>query len=182
MGELKFQKRWEFRRNKDTDLDSSCDDSKSSHGPLLKRHKLVSGLISVDNDDETSETSSLKQKDNENTGAGDQSNIAKAKKRKTRNKSSNLQNDKMKSDSPEEVDLQKGETSAKDPAPLDDLKNFMDSLLKDLKVTRENLLKWMLEEMQKLVADDATPEPESRKRRHRGEKVRLQQMKKSKKV
>ncbi|XWS38351.1 hypothetical protein CRYUN_Cryun19dG0123800 [Craigia yunnanensis] len=180
MGELEFQQRWEFRRNEDNDLDSSCDGSKSSTGPLLKKHELVSSLISVD-DEETSETTRLKQKDNENPGRGGQINIGKAKKRKTRNISSKLQNRKMKRDSPE-VDLQKGETNAYDPAPLDDLKNFMDSLLKDLKVTRENLLKWMMEEMQKLVADYTTPEPKSRKRGHRREKVQLQQMKKSKKV
>ncbi|XWS49959.1 hypothetical protein CRYUN_Cryun12cG0047200 [Craigia yunnanensis] len=181
MGELEFQQRWEFRRSEDNDLDSSCDDSKSSTGPLLKKHKLVSSLISV-GDDETSETSRIKQKDNENPGRGGEINIGKAKKRKTRNISSKLQKSKMKRDSPEEVDLQKRETSAYDPAPLDDLKNFMDSLLKDLKVTRENLLKWMLEEMQKLVADDTIPEPKRRKRGHRGEKIQLQQMKNSTKV
>ncbi|XP_022737215.1 uncharacterized protein LOC111290084 [Durio zibethinus] len=174
MGELEFQQRWEFRRNEDDNLDSSCDDSKSSSGQLFKKHKLVSSLNSV-GDDETSETSRLKQKDNDNPGTGGHRNIGKAKKRKTRNVSNNLQNSKMKKDSPEEVDLQKDETSAHDdPAPLNDLKNFMESLLKDLKVTRQNLLKWMLEEMQKLVADDTTPE---RKRKKRG-----QQIKKSKKV
>ena len=178
MGELEFQQRWEFRRNEDNDLDSSCGDSKSSNGPLLKKHKLVSSLISVGYD----ETSRLKQQDNDNPGTGGPINIGKAKKRKTRNISSNLQNSKMKRDSPEEVDLWKGETSANDPAPLDDLKNFMDSLLKDLKVTRVNLLKWMMEEMQKLVADDATPEPKRRKRGHREEKVQLQQTEKSMKV
>ncbi|XVF10585.1 hypothetical protein REPUB_Repub07fG0195100 [Reevesia pubescens] len=178
MGEMEFQQRWEFRRNEDNDLDSSCDDSKSRSGPLLKRHKLVSSLISVGDD----ETSRLKQKDNENPGIGGQINIGKAKKRKTRNRSSNLQSSKMKRDSPEDVDLHKGETSANDSAPLDELKNFMDSLLNDLKVTRESLLKWMLEEMQKLVADDTTPEPKRKKSRQRAEKVQLQQEKKSKKV
>ncbi|XWS52630.1 hypothetical protein CRYUN_Cryun11dG0087300 [Craigia yunnanensis] len=68
----------------------------------------------------------------------------------------------MRRDSPKEVDLQKRETSAYDPAPLNDLKNFMDSLLKDLKVTREDLLKWILEEMQKLVAGDTILEPKRR--------------------
>ncbi|XVE57896.1 hypothetical protein DITRI_Ditri04bG0127100 [Diplodiscus trichospermus] len=191
MGETEFQQRWEFRRNEDNDLDSSCDDSKSSNGPLLKKHKLVSSLISVDDDgDETSETSRLKQQqhqqqeeDNDNPGSVGQINIGKAKKRKTRNMSSNLQKSKMKRDAPGEVDLQKGETSANDPAPLDDLKNFMDSLLNDLKVTRENLLKCMMEEMQKLVAADATPEMKRKKRCHMGKKkVQLQQKKRSKKV
>lgn len=162
MGE--FQQRWELRRKEDNnELDSSWDGSKSSKGSFLKRHKLVS-LSSLD----------LSVGDNENPGKG----MGKAKKRRTRDmSSSNLQkSNKMKRDSPEEVDLQKGETSASDSAPLDDLKNFMDSLLKDLKVSRENLLKWMVEEMQKLVADDSTPAvPKRRKRGHGGKKVQLQQ-------
>ncbi|XVE64827.1 hypothetical protein DITRI_Ditri07aG0133100 [Diplodiscus trichospermus] len=166
MGELEFQQCREFRRNEDNDLDSSCDDSKTSTEPLLKKHKLVSSLISV-GDDETSESSRLQQKDNRNPGRGGQIHIRKAKKRKTRNRSRKLQSSKVKRVSPEEVDLEKGETSAYDPAPLDDLKNFMDSLLKDLKVTRENLLKCMMEEMQYLMADDTTPEPKWRKLRHR---------------
>ncbi|XWS61763.1 hypothetical protein CRYUN_Cryun07bG0153500 [Craigia yunnanensis] len=170
MGELEFRQRWEFRRNEDNDLESSCDDSKSSNVPLLNKHKLVSRLTSVGYD-ETSETSRLKQQDNDNPGTGGPINIGKAKKRKTRNISSNLPNSKMKRDSPEEVDFQKGKISINDPASLDDLKNFMDSLLKDLKVTRKNLLKWMMEEMQKLVADDATSELERRKRGHEGKKV-----------
>ncbi|XP_022754091.1 uncharacterized protein LOC111302441 [Durio zibethinus] len=179
MGELEFQQRWEFRRNEDNDIDSSCDDSKSSSGPLLKKHKLVSSLISSGDD----ETSRLKRKSNENPGRGNLMNIGKGKKQKTRNISSKLRNSKMKKDSPEEVDLEKGETrSAYDPDPLDDLKNFMDSLLQDLKVTRENLFKWMIEEMQKLVADGTTPEPKRRKSGHKGEKVQLQQIKKSKEV
>lgn len=189
MGELQFLQRWEFRRNEENDVDSSCDDSKSSSRSLLKKHKLVSGLITV-GDDETSETSRLKQMDNENPGTGrgcQINNTGKAKKRRSRNNiSSNLQNGERKRDSPEDVDLRKGETSAYVPAdPLDDLKNFMDSLLKDLKVTRENLLKWMMEEVQKLVADDNNtnpPETKRRKRGLRGEKVQLQQTKNPKKV
>ncbi|XP_021295136.1 uncharacterized protein LOC110424764 isoform X2 [Herrania umbratica] len=177
MGELEFQQRWEYRR-RDNDFDSSCDDSKSSSEPLRKKHKLVSSLISVGDH----ETSGLKQKDNDNPGTGDQINVGKAKKRKARNISNNLQNSKRKRDSPKEVDLPEGETSAYDPVPLDDVKNFMESLLEDLKVTRENLLKLLMEEMQKLVADDTTPEPKRRKRGHRGKKVQLQPTKKSKKV
>ncbi|XVF51473.1 hypothetical protein PTKIN_Ptkin04bG0187900 [Pterospermum kingtungense] len=130
----------EFKRNEDNDLDSSRDDSKSSNASLLKKNKLVPSLISVGDD----ETSRLKQQDNDNPSIWGQINMGKAKKRKTK-------------DSLEEVDIQKGETSAYDLAPLDELKNFMDSLLKDLKVTRENLLKWMMEELQELVADDTTP-------------------------
>ncbi|KAK8485458.1 hypothetical protein V6N11_009868 [Hibiscus sabdariffa] len=159
MGELEFRQRWEFRRNDDDDPDSSFDDS-------------VSRLIPP-GDDETSEVSRLKQEDNENPGKVGQINVGKVKKRKTRNKSSS----KMKKDSPQEVDLHKGETSAHDHAPLDELKIFMESLLEDLKITRESLLKWMVDEMQHLVGDL------SREPGHGDDidKVHLQKRKKSRK-
>ena len=50
--DLKFQQRWEFRR-RDSDVDSSSDNSKlsSSGEPVLKKHKLVSSLISPENDE-----------------------------------------------------------------------------------------------------------------------------------
>ncbi|KAK8599186.1 hypothetical protein V6N13_077118 [Hibiscus sabdariffa] len=157
MGELEFRQRWEFRRNDDDDPDSSFDDS-------------VSRLIPP-GDDETSEVSRLQQEDNENPGKVGQVNVGKVKKRKTRNKSSS----KMKKDSPQEVDLHKGETSAHDHAPLDELRIFMESLLNDLKITRESLLKWMVDEMQHLVGDL------SRKPGHGDDKVHLQKRKKSRK-
>ncbi|KAL4347450.1 hypothetical protein GQ457_17G022350 [Hibiscus cannabinus] len=157
MGEPEFRQRWEFRRNDDDDPDSSFDDS-------------VSRLIPP-GDDETSEVSRLKQEDNENPGKVDQINVGKVKKRKTRNKSSS----KMKKDSPQEVDLHKGETSAHDHAPLDELKIFMESLLEDLKITRESLLKWMVDEMQHLVGDL------SREPGHGDDKIHLQKRKKSRK-
>ncbi|KAB2054221.1 hypothetical protein ES319_A12G240600v1 [Gossypium barbadense] len=172
MGDMEFQQRWEFRRN-DDELDSSFDDSVSSDGSLIRKQKLVSRLISL-GDDESSEISRLKQKDNENPAKEDQINVGKVKKRKTRNMS---RRNKMKKDSVEKVDLQKGETSGYDHhAPLDDLKNFMDSLLKDLKVTRESLLKWLMDEMQKLVTDHP------RGKKPGDDKVQLQTRKKSKKV
>lgn len=171
---MEFQQRWEFRRN-DDELDSSFDDSVSSDGSLIRKQKLVSRLISF-GDDESSEISRPKQNDNENPAKEDQINVGKVKKRKTRNMSSR---NKKKKDSVEKVDLQKGETSAYDHhAPLDDLKNFVDSLLKDLRVTRESLLKWMMDEMQKLVTDH----PRGKKPGHGDDKVQLQTRKKSKKV
>ncbi|KAK8538010.1 hypothetical protein V6N13_096197 [Hibiscus sabdariffa] len=169
MGELEFHKRWEFRRNDDNDPDSSFDIS--SDGSLIRRQKLASRLVSL-GDDETSEVSRLKQKDDETPGKACQTNVGKVKKRKSRNMSSI----KMKKGSPEEVDLQKGEPSAHNQAPLDELKNFMESLLTDLKVTRESLLKWMIDEVQNLVGDLRG------KPGHGDDKVQLQKRKKPRKV
>ncbi|XP_039056655.1 uncharacterized protein LOC120199707 [Hibiscus syriacus] len=170
MGEFGFRQSWEFRRNDENDPDSSFNDLISSDGSLIRKQKLVSRLISL-GDDETSEGSRLEQKEDENPGKAGQINFGKVKKRTARNKSSS----KMKKDSPEEVDLQKGETSGHNHAPLDELKNFIESLLKDLKVTRESLLKWMIDEVQQLVGDLR------RKPDHVDERVRLQKRKKSSK-
>ncbi|OMO58628.1 hypothetical protein COLO4_34476 [Corchorus olitorius] len=178
--QLGFQQRWEYRKT-DNDLDSSCDDSKSSNDPLHKRHNLVSSLVSV-GDDETSESIRLKQKDNDNTAGTEglqQINVGKAKKRR---KTKNVSNDsrktrRKKKDSPQEVvDLQKGETNAPgSAAPIDEVKTFMETLLEELRVTRENLVKEMMEELQKIGAYDTTTlELNRRKRRHRKEEVQDQ--------
>ena len=76
--DLKFQQRWEFRR-RDSDVDSSSDNSKSisSGEPVLKKHKLVSSLISPEND-ETSGTPRSQPEDKSDHGSGDQFKIGKA--------------------------------------------------------------------------------------------------------
>ena len=78
--DLKFQQRWEFRR-RDSDVDSSSDNSKlsSSGEPVLKKHKLVSSLISPEND-ETSGTPRSQPEDKSDHGSGDQFKIGKANK------------------------------------------------------------------------------------------------------
>ncbi|KAK8477323.1 hypothetical protein V6N13_046278 [Hibiscus sabdariffa] len=171
MGEMEFQQRWELRRKKDDGLDSSFGVSKPSGEPLLNKHKPAPSLILVD-DDETSETNRFEQKNNGNPGTGDHVNIGKAKKCRTRN----VRN-KLKRDCPE-----KNDTCVHVADPLDQLKSMMESLLKDFKVTREDLLKWMLEEMKILVTDYTCPEPKRRRQGHGRKKIHLQQMKKSKKV
>uniref|UniRef100_A0A6N2K3P3 Uncharacterized protein n=1 Tax=Salix viminalis TaxID=40686 RepID=A0A6N2K3P3_SALVM len=66
----------------------------------------------------------------------------------------------------------KSKTIADEHAVFYDLNKYMNFLLEDLKVSRENLLKWMREEMQKSVAEETVPELE--KRSFRVEKVHLQ--------
>ncbi|KAK8504966.1 hypothetical protein V6N13_133665 [Hibiscus sabdariffa] len=171
MGEMEFQQRWELRRKKVEGLDPSFGGLKPSSEPLLKKHKPAPSLILVD-DDETSETNRFEQKNNGNPGTGDHVNVGKAKKCRTRN----VRN-KLKRDCPE-----KNDTRVHVADPLDQLKSMMESLLKDFKVTREDLLKWMLEEMKILVTDYTCPEPKRRRQGHGRKKIHLQQMKKSKKV
>ena len=77
--DLKFQQMWEFRR-RDSDVDSSSDKSKlsSSGEPVLKRHKLVSSLISPEND-ETSGTPRPQPEDKSDRSSGDQFKIWESK-------------------------------------------------------------------------------------------------------
>jgi hypothetical protein len=72
------------------------------------------------------------------------------------------------------VRRKKSKTITDEQAVFYDLKKYMNFLLEDLKVSRENLLKWMREEMQKLVAEETVSELETRERSFRGEKVQLQ--------
>ncbi|KAL5814188.1 hypothetical protein ACOSQ3_024979 [Xanthoceras sorbifolium] len=173
--ELKFQQRWEFRRKED-ELDSSSDDLKSSSNgqPVLKKHNLVAGLISLDND-ETSNTSKLEQNCNYNPDMEAQAEFGQTKAKRTKRSRKNSQaKSETKRDSHKEVDRKKSRTGAYDTAAMDDVRNFTDSLIEDLKVTRENLFVWMREEMSKLVADTA-PKRRRRKGNPGGKKLQVQQ-------
>ncbi|KAK9265358.1 hypothetical protein L1049_003508 [Liquidambar formosana] len=153
--ELKFQQRWDFRR-RDSDLDSSSDDSKSSSSdePAFKKHKLVSSLDSPEND-ETSDTPRFQQNGKDDAGTGGHSNSGKAKKKKIgSSKKDSLVKNAMEREPFRKVSRKKSKTRAYEPASLNDTKIFMESLLEELKVTRENLFIQMREEMQKLIADD----------------------------
>lgn len=173
--ELKLQQRWDFRR-RDNDSDSSSYDSKSSsiYVKSLKKHKLVSSSVSVDND-ETNDASRCQQRGNSSPGISDQAKFGKGKKvKRGRSKNDNLAHNQMKKPTQKEVPRKKKKTGAYEHAALDDLKNYMNSLLDDLKVSRENLLKWMREQMQRLVSEETASEAEKREGGFGGEKVQLQ--------
>ncbi|KAM3688121.1 hypothetical protein ACJW30_10G128000 [Castanea mollissima] len=110
------------------------------------------------------DTNRVQQKGKRIPGNGVQIKIGKAKKKDARrSRKENLANNAMGRNSPEELNRNKNGASAYDHAALVDVKIFMDSLLQDLKDTRENLFRWMKEEMQKLVADDTAQKSENRK-------------------
>ncbi|XP_062146954.1 uncharacterized protein LOC133854715 [Alnus glutinosa] len=175
--ELKFQQRWEIRR-RENEFDSSSEESKSSSSsqPVLKKLKLVSSFASDEND-EAIGTDRVHQKGKYVPGTGrGKVKFRKAKKMHVeRRRNDNLVNNVMERDSHGELGKKKNNTNAYDPAAaLDDVKIFMESLLEDLKSTRENLFRWMREEMQKMVADDTAPKAESRKGRYGRGKNQMQ--------
>lgn len=148
--------RWEFRRN-DNDNDSSSEESKSSREAAHKKHKLVSSLISIENDEEIG-TRGVKQNGTSNPCTEDGIMSRKGKKvHPRRREKESLTDDGMERDSHGEGSRKKSKTNVFEPAAMDEVKRFMESLLEDLKVTRENLFSWMRQEMQKLVADDTLP-------------------------
>ncbi|KAG7956572.1 hypothetical protein I3843_11G130600 [Carya illinoinensis] len=171
---LKFQQRWEVRRDKE--LDSSSEESKSSSSSqqVLKKHKLVSSFTSHKND-ESIDTSRFQLKGKNVAGVGAQiKNVKSEKMQSGRNIKENLVNDAMSRDSHEELKRKKNETSASDLDALGEVKIFMESLLEDLKDTRENLFRWMREEMQKLVANDTASKPKRKKGSYGRENNRIQ--------
>jgi len=172
--QLKLHQRWEFRR-KDNDSDSSSNDSKPSGEPALKTYKLISSFISVDNE-ETSEASKLHQNGNCDPGISDQMKSGKAEngRRRRKSKRDDSAPNEIKKGPRKGVRRKKSKTITDEQAVFYDLKKYMNFLLEDLKVSRENLLKWMREEMQKLVAEETVSELETRERSFRGEKVQLQ--------
>lgn len=171
--QLKLYQRWEFRR-KDNDSDSS-NDSKPSGEPALKTYKLISSFISVDSE-ETSEASKLHQNGICDPGISDQMKSGKAEngRRRRKSKRDDSAPNEIKKGPRKGVRRKKSKTITDEQAVFYDLKKYMSFLLEDLKVSRENLLKWTREEMQKLVAEETVSELETRERSFRGEKVQLQ--------
>lgn len=161
--ELKFHQRWEFRRG-DSDFDSSTDNSKSSlgGGSASNKRKLVSSLVLVDNG-ETCEASKFQQNGNNDSCISGQFELGKAEKgKRRRSKNDNLAHNEKKrgSRNRKEVSPNKGKTTTNECSALDDLKNYMNSLLGELKVTRKDLLLWMRKELEKLVAEEKASESE----------------------
>ncbi|KAM5572440.1 hypothetical protein ABKV19_012480 [Rosa sericea] len=158
--------RWEFRR-KDNGDGSSSDESKSSSEAAHKKHKLVSSLISVENDEEIG-THGVEQ--NVTSSPHTEVKIMSGKGKNVHSQRSGKESsihDGKERDSHEEGSRKKSKTSVYEPAAMDEVKRFMESLLEDLKVTRENLFSWMRQEMQKLVTDDTLPPLERRERREK---------------
>ncbi|WCJ26298.1 hypothetical protein M5689_008126 [Euphorbia peplus] len=146
---MQFQHRWDFRRL-DNDFDSSSNDSRSGlggeRGPDHKRHNPVPCSVPVDND----QTSKFQRKGSSiDPDISGQTEIGKPVKGK-RGRSKNLDLNEKNSGRRKVVRRKKGENNA----ALDDLKNHMNTLLEELKVTRKNLLSWMREEMKKLAAEE----------------------------
>ncbi|PRQ17667.1 hypothetical protein RchiOBHm_Chr7g0197481 [Rosa chinensis] len=165
--------RWEFRR-KDNGDESSSDESKSSSEAAHEKHKLVSSLISVENDEEIG-THRVKQ--NVTSNPHTEVKIMTGKGKNVHSQRSGKESsihDGTERDSHEEGSRKKSKTSVYEPAAMDEIKRFMESLLEDLKVTRDNLFSWMRQEMQKLVMDDTHP-PLERREQSFGEKNLLVQ-------
>lgn len=163
--EQKFQQRWEYRR-KDDEVDSSSDDSKSSLGnePDQKKHKLVSNLSLPDGDDEAIDTPSSQQNNQVDATKNVHFQIAEVAKHLKPGKKKIAADNKLKTHSGK-TRKRKARNPIQDqePAPLNDLKIFTESLLKDIKVAREKMFVQMKKQMTKLVA----AKPVSRPRRSR---------------
>uniref|UniRef100_A0A5B6Z3Q7 Uncharacterized protein n=1 Tax=Davidia involucrata TaxID=16924 RepID=A0A5B6Z3Q7_DAVIN len=156
----KFQQRWEFRR-RDDNFDSSSDDSKSSFSgePVFKKHKLVSNLI-LPKHDETSESPGSQQEDQFEPNPGGHFEFGKANKMHIGlSKKNNTIKKKKKKGSFKDRNKKKNKCITHEPVSLDELKIFMESILEELKVARENMFTCMREEMKKLVAVETASRP-----------------------
>lgn len=168
---MKFQQRWEFRR--ENVFESSSDKSKSSSSsePAHKKHKLVSSLISLENEEAINDCS-LQQNREHNPHAENPNKFSKGRKVQHNRKMDTLSVKDLKRDSNKRASRKKGKPCVSEGAALDDLKIFMKSLLEDLKVTSEDLFTWMKEEMQKLESDNTDLQPEMREGRDIGKSDR----------
>ncbi|KAL7165374.1 hypothetical protein ACSBR2_041124 [Camellia fascicularis] len=155
----KFLQRWEFS-SRDDDLDSSSEDSKSSSSgkAVLKKHELVSNLILPEND-ETINTP-LSQQESEKGHDRVPFEFGKAHKMHIgRRKKNNAVKNKIKTGSMKKSNRKKNDGIKHEPVLLDDFKIFMESIIEELKVARENSFTWMREEMKKLVPVELASRP-----------------------
>ncbi|GAB4834423.1 hypothetical protein Ancab_032679 [Ancistrocladus abbreviatus] len=154
-----FEHRWDFRRN-DGDMDSSHNDSGSSSGsdPKLKKHNLVDSFISAENEESTrhprkeNETSFERANKWDNQPQGNHT----------------LVGDGMHGRASSKAKVKRNKRSAYDydfAAGLNSLQAYMGTLLEELKVAREDMFKWMGEEMDRLVANGAPPPKPTRRRK-----------------
>lgn len=166
-----FQNRWDFRRRED-DVDSSSDDSKFKSGTEAEDQncKLLSNLAVPENI-EVLATPRFQQ-DNEFDHNKDvhvlSEKTAKKRVNSTKKKKKNPQLEKTKKSPIEEKKKTRRRTTKKSPLVekktrrrntnaqekkmSEDLKNFTNSLVQELKVARENMFAQMKEEMRKMMS------------------------------
>ncbi|KAI3468724.1 hypothetical protein Pfo_025387 [Paulownia fortunei] len=155
----KFQQRWEFRR-KEVDGDTSSDDSRSNSPcePADKKHKLVTDLVLLEND-EANDTPGCQRHDKLDTYNSVLSPTVEAAEKKIKSsKKKNVVQKKSGGCSVKENKRNKN-LNTKEMVMLKDLKIFADSLIHELTDARENMFAHMREEMRKLVASRSKKEP-----------------------
>lgn len=130
--ETKFEQHLKFRRG-ENGFDYPGHELKLSSSSFRahRKHKLVSSLISADKGEAINKCGVRKNDKRELTGRTRKNTVTSNRKKSTKTS-------------------RDGSAAA-----IDDVKLFMESLLEDLKVGRENLFVRMKEEMRKLMADDA---------------------------
>ncbi|KAJ4950769.1 hypothetical protein NE237_027601 [Protea cynaroides] len=147
----KFQPQWELRRRDTSPSDSSSNESESNsiEEPILKKHKLISDWMSPKVDRSQPNAISAPSK-------GKRYQIEKANKMRIRlrKKEHDPVHDKIKEDN-----KKKSYSRVDEPVTLNDTRIFMESILEELRVARENLLIQMREEMHKVLSDDSASGP-----------------------
>lgn len=146
-----FQQRWEFRNQ---EVDSSSDDAKSGSGidSVLKKHKLVPGLLPAEIHDPVQSPELQDGNLNLEVGRGV---ITPNPKEATRRHGKEKPVKKRKEISNRDVDREcrKRKSVGYDTALLDDLQKFRESLIEELSVEGENLSGWMKDEMNKMAGN-----------------------------
>lgn len=163
---MEFQQRREFRRDNVYDS-KSCSSSEPAH----KKHKLISNLVSLEND-EAINNCSAQQNGEHNLHVESPNSFGKWRKVHIENsKMDSFADKESKKNSSKRISRKKGKPGVCEAAALDDLKVFMKSLLEELKVTREDLFTWMKEEIKKLETDNIDSQPEKSKATYKGKSV-----------
>ncbi|KAL9231016.1 hypothetical protein vseg_006291 [Gypsophila vaccaria] len=144
-----FQQRWGFRRN-DSDVDSSSNDQSrrsSESEPKRKKHKSATRLFPDKDDQKTVHSPQSHMKGEDHSSDEEPNTEPKTTGKKQGRKARTRKVDRKASD-----DKPAGGASI-------DLSGHMESLVEDVKVAREGLLKWMSDELEHSCKDDKTSQP-----------------------
>ncbi|XP_010533672.1 PREDICTED: transcription initiation factor TFIID subunit 3 [Tarenaya hassleriana] len=157
----RFNEKWDFRRKEDSFDDSSSDnsDSNSSQEPVPKKHKLVSQSQAEATPKSTTSGVSRKQP-------------ARSQEGRSKNEQNSPGKGKETNDARKKPVHGKGEGKQKEATGvpkagnlvIDGVASFMDTLLDDLKASREGLLGWMKGEMSQSDEKGKREENQPRKR------------------
>lgn len=144
-----YEQRWEFRR-KGSDLDSSSDDkgSNSARNRKLKKSNQLLSLVQVEEENQEEETSHNLELNPPKRAKNRPNSVKKTREQKPRKNTKKSEGGSKKSGYKDNL-----------ATAIQSLEKHVNVLVKELNTSREGLMKWMEDELKKLVPESSSASP-----------------------